>query len=1506
MKLRYLLLLTAFFVFPGTVLAQRQTEKLGRGVVALRISSTQTYISWRLLGDDPDTVAFNLYRSIGGGSATKVNSSALTTTTDFTDTPGSSALNGNAVSYFVRPVLNGVEQAASAAFTLPANAPIRQYLSIPLQTIPPYPGDATDTFPYDVKFCWVGDLDGNGEYDFVVDRLSTDPNSTHRQYVEAYKLDGTFLWRVNMGPNSLNQYNIEPGSSAISVGHCDHVTVYDMDGDGKAEVLLKTSNGTILGDGTVVTAANDTIEYISVLDGLTGAEKARATVPNPFSADGPLSGHFGIMYCDGTRPSLLFEGENRKADLSFNMIATTWDYRNGQITQRWSFQRDSGHPTNVAHQIRIADVDNDGKDEYCDISFVLDDNGQQLFSTELIHGDRFHIADMDPDHPGLETFAIQQNNPSMLATAYYESATGKILKKWYSLGIVDVGRGIALDIDPNHKGYEFYSTQPGIFDSKGNQIYANNIWPPEALWWDGDLSREFVDGAGSGALNPVVNKFNPATGNADRIYTIYNDNGGVHQAYGGRPAFTGDILGDWREELVLVANGYSELRIYVTKLAASTRLYTLMQNPAYRMQTTCKGYVQSSYVDYYLGTGMTAPPPPPMVNATLRWQGGAGGFNWDVGSSSDWANNDNTGAANVYANGNSVLFDITGNNTSAISLSGNLQPGAVAVYSPKDYTFGGSGTLSGNMPLTKVGAGALTLTGNYPYTGKTVVWDGALLVNGDLQQSAVTVWGGTWGGALAAGRTGGRIGGTGRFSQPVSVLYRGAITPGSGMNSTGHLTFGSGLTLGDGATLALDLSDDPTGLTKPNDAIAITGNLTVSGNASIVINALNGTLSPGNYTLATYTGSFTGNLGNVTVTAPDGTPYTLLTNTGTLILSIAGERAPSVVTWAGGVSGNKWDIATSQNWRRNGSADVFVKGDTVQFDNTGAANANVTLAMALPVASLVVNSSANYTFSSNGAIAGSGGLTKSGTGTLTLNATNSYTGPTIVNGGTLAVNNLNDGGVASSIGASSSSASNLIINGGTLQLIGPQTNTNRNLTLGSAGGGVDISPSNNSLQISGIINGTGALVKSGAGVLILAGNNTYSGGTTIANGTILLATSTANSNGLGTGTVTILNGTLSMSDVQASETAAWSMVVPANATARLEADGRSSLTGSLSGSGNFTFYTGYVRTDLKGNWSAFSGNIHVVSDSDGGDFRVTNTNGYANAALNLGDQVFAYYNSTPPSGGLTLDIGELSGVATANLKGGPTAGRTVTWRLGAKNTSSSYAGNITDSTGPTAITKTGAGTLTFSGTLSYTGNTTITGGTLQIAGASIGNNTIEVQSGGTLDLPGNVSVGTIFVRAGGTLTGNGIITGNVVNQGTVALATGTGTPLSITGNFTNNGTLRLTNGTGLTISGTLINTGLIDAATGINPVVGLLTNSGTYVNASSIKIANTQITGSNVVVTIQSYAGHNYQLQRSTTLKPANWINIGSAQAGTGGTLQFIDPAPSVSHPAFYRIFVSP
>lgn len=1382
-----LLVVVAFLAMPAH--AQRQMEALNRGLVAVRKNSTQIYLSWRLHGNEAPGLGFNLYRSANGAAAVKLNATPVTSTTDYTDTPGSTNLTNNAYSYFVRPVLNGVEQADSESVSLPVNPDQKQFLTVPLRA------DTGPNGPYTVKFCWVGDLDGDGDYDFVVDRHST--LGAYEQFLEAYTNDGVFLWRMAMGPNSVDQYAHEPGSSAISVGHGDNVTVYDMDGDGRAEVLVRTSNGVVFGDGAVQTAgANNTVQFLSAVNGQTGAELSRATVPNPRIADGPIAGHMGIAYLDGKRPSLIYSAKNREGSGDFHGAITAWDWRGGALTQRWTWENSGAVHAPEGHQIRIADVDNDGRDEFVDIGFVMDDDGTQLFNLpEVVHGDRFHVADINPDRPGLETFIIQQNNATMLATAFYESGTGDMIRKWYAGSVVDVGRGIALDINPVHKGYEMYSTQPGIFNARGQQIYANSVWAPEGLWWDGDLGREFIDGAGSGAYNPVINKFNAATGNSDRVWSLYNDWGSysITQAYGGRPAFWGDILGDWREELVFIQSDYSALRIYTTTTPAANRLYTLMHNPQYRCQATTKGYVQASYVDYYLGFGMSsAVPPAPMTATDLVWSSGT---TWDVGTSASWKNS--AGAAATFATGNRVLFDISGANATAVSLSGNLNPGAVSFFNPQDFTLDGtSGSLAGAMTLTKSGKGAVTLTGAHSYAGTTTIWDGALVVNGQLTHSPVMVWGGTWGGPSAMGRTGGRIAGSGTISQPVTLGYRGAITPGPGMGHAGTLTLGSHLSADDGAALVFDLSNDPSGLSQPSDRIHVSGNLTLTGTVHLVVTALNGSLAPGTYTLLTCGGSINGSTSNIALTLPAGTAHTLNVGAGAITLTVPVTRAPAAIIWTGASDGNTWDIARTPNWSREGSQDAFVSGDTVGFDASGASNTTINLANSLPVGGVTVSSAADYTFGGDGSISGGGGLTKFGAGTLTILTTNTYSGPTVVTGGTLAVNNLGDGGSPSSIGSAAAAATNLVLDGGTLALAGEQTSTNRSLTVGASGGTITV-PASNSLQISGQVTGAGALTKTGAGNLILASANTHAGGTFVSDGKLVLATDTANVSGLGGGLLTFNGGTLQMTDnidTSSWATSSWSIHVPAGSSGRLNADGRCYLSGSLTGGGDFTFYTPYVRTELLGNWSAFTGRVFVISDSDGGDFRFQHAAGYPAAHLDLGANVYAYYNKTMSSN-QTIPIGNLSGNASSVLRGGLTSGRTVIYQIGARDEDGVFAGILANHTGPLALTKVGTGTLTLAGASTYTGATTVSAGRLRVTGSTSGT--------------------AVTVQASGTLGGTGTITGDVTIQAGAALELDSA-PLAIAGNltFSGNAVIRAASGffpapgifTVLTYSGTLTGT----------------------------------------------------------------------------------------------------
>ncbi|MCU0793347.1 MAG: hypothetical protein MUE42_10985 [Opitutaceae bacterium] len=365
--------------------AQRQMEALGRGVVAMRTSSTQVYVGWRLLGDDPADLTFNVYRSVAGGPATKLNNTPIGAATNLLDTPGSTAL-GSAISYHVVPVRGGVEQTPSAPYTLSAGAAVgQQFIRLPLSTPTPNPAS---TAPYDVKFCWVGDFDGDGEYDFLVDRVPT--SGEDRQYLEAYRRDGTFLWRMDMGVNSTNHYAYEPGSSAISVGDTDNVTVYDLDGDGRAEVIVRTAHGVTVTNAAgqpvaSITAANNTAQFVSVFNGLTGAELARTTLPNPWAQYGTLTNKCAIGYFDGQRPSVLFYGYNRDGDGPFYRVFSAFDFRNGQLTLRWTLPQT--FPGAEGHQIRIADVDNDGRDEVIDIGHVIDDDGTQLFVIpEVSHG----------------------------------------------------------------------------------------------------------------------------------------------------------------------------------------------------------------------------------------------------------------------------------------------------------------------------------------------------------------------------------------------------------------------------------------------------------------------------------------------------------------------------------------------------------------------------------------------------------------------------------------------------------------------------------------------------------------------------------------------------------------------------------------------------------------------------------------------------------------------------------------------------------------------------------------------------------------------------------------------------------------------------------------------------------------------------------------------------------------------------------------------------------------
>lgn len=577
--------------------AQRFMENLGRGVVAVRVTNSQAFISWRILATEPNDITFNLYRKTGTAAPVKLNSTPITAGTNWQDNTADFTKEN---AYFVRAIVNGVEKGGSAKSTIKANATVFSYpmLTIPLKNVT---GNAAD---YDVHFVWVGDLDGDGEYDYVVDRLPLIANQAPK--VDAYKSDGTFLWRMDMGPLGINMDNIEGGATAISNGHWDGLTVYDMDNDGKAEVIIKTAKDFVFGDGAKMSASNTTDQFVAVCDGMTGKLKASAKMPTDYVSDGPLQTHFGIAYLDGVNPSIVVKAKNRVGSAGFNLVMTTYDFKNNTLTQKWKYKR--GTTGADFHQIRTIDVDGDGKDDICDGAYVVDESGKMLYNiTEAVHGDRFHISDMDPDRPGLEGFAIQQVNPSALATYYYDAKTGNIIRKYYTPEPTDMGRGTIADLDPTRKGYEYWSFNGMYTVQSTTKIVedANIPWPNFKVWWDGDLLSELLD-------ETKINKFAGA-----RLLTAYK-NGAVEEARGA-PAFYGDIIGDWREEVIFEKGDHTELQIFTTSIPSSVRLYTLAHNPGYRNCFTYKGYMQSNHVDYYLGEGMSTPPRPniKLVNSNV-------------------------------------------------------------------------------------------------------------------------------------------------------------------------------------------------------------------------------------------------------------------------------------------------------------------------------------------------------------------------------------------------------------------------------------------------------------------------------------------------------------------------------------------------------------------------------------------------------------------------------------------------------------------------------------------------------------------------------------------------------------------------------------------------------------------------------------------------------------------------------------------------------------------------
>jgi rhamnogalacturonan endolyase len=620
------LLLGIYLIYSVPIKATtRQMEYLNRGLIAIKVTNG-VYLSWRFLGTDNVNTGFNIYRD-----NILIHTTPITASTNYTDASGTATST-----YKVLPVLNGIEDTTGVKLVTPWAQPYKTIsLNRPANgiTAPNKYGSvgkaATGSFPkgqpygYSPNDCSVGDVDGDGEYEIILkwDPSNSQDNSyygiTGNVYIDAYKLDGTQLWRIDLGKN------IRAGA------HYTQFLAYDFDGDGLAEVVCKTAPGTIDGKGNYVIMNSDdpaadyryldttqtsgskmlgTIqtgpEYLTLFDGKTGSElntiaynPLRGTVSNWGDNYANRCDRFlaCVAYLDGVHPSaVMCRGYYKRATL------VSYDVKDKKLVQRWFY--DSGTTSGVGaygqgnHNLSVADADGDGKDEIIYGACAIDDNGTLLYRTGLGHGDAMHVSDMDPDNAGLEVWSVHEDTSVDYGYELHDAKTGTIL--WGTKTGADNGRGMAGDIDSRYPGFEMWSSLgSGTYSCKGVQISTAKPSTNFRVYWDGDLQDELLDGV-------KITKWNGSGS------TTLLTGSGVSSCNSTKstPNLCADILGDWREEVILWTTAdSSNIRIYTTTTPTTYRLYTPMHDAVYRLGVAWQNtaYNQPPHLGFYIGDGLT-------------------------------------------------------------------------------------------------------------------------------------------------------------------------------------------------------------------------------------------------------------------------------------------------------------------------------------------------------------------------------------------------------------------------------------------------------------------------------------------------------------------------------------------------------------------------------------------------------------------------------------------------------------------------------------------------------------------------------------------------------------------------------------------------------------------------------------------------------------------------------------------------------------------------------------
>lgn len=592
----------------------RQVEDLNRGLSAANTGSGML-VSWRALGTDKEGTSFKLYKN--GSLIYDCSADAATNYFD----KGGTASDKYTLDTFVGS--SNIEKNVGATiFSNKNSGQSGAYFDIPLQK--PAGGKTPDgkTYTYSANDASVADLDGDGEYEIILkwDPSNSQDNSksgyTGNVYLDAYKMNGTRLWRIDLG------INIRAGA------HYTQFMVYDFDGNGYAELVCKTADGTVDGKGNVIGQAGKDYrnlsgyilsgpEYLTLFDGRTGAavdtinyEPGRGNVSDWGDSYGNRVDRYlaGVAYLDGKTPSLI-----TARGYYTRTAIVAYDVKDNKLVKRWIFDTgfDSSNPYygQGNHSLAVADLDSDGFDEIVYGSCAIDNDGKGLHSTGLGHGDMLQVGDMDPSRPGMEIYMVHEEAEANYGASLRDAKTGEIIFK--ISGSSDTGRGLGANFRSDIPGMEFTSTADSLmYDASGNKIGAwSDItkWGMNSIvWWTGTLERAALD-------RTMVDQYG-----LGRVFTgdgVTYNNGSKSNA-----SVTADLFGDWREELVFPTSDSSALRVFTTTYTTEYKITTLMHDTQYRCGVAIEnvGYNQAPNTSFFLGTGYDLPEKPNVYAAKVN------------------------------------------------------------------------------------------------------------------------------------------------------------------------------------------------------------------------------------------------------------------------------------------------------------------------------------------------------------------------------------------------------------------------------------------------------------------------------------------------------------------------------------------------------------------------------------------------------------------------------------------------------------------------------------------------------------------------------------------------------------------------------------------------------------------------------------------------------------------------------------------------------------------------